>query len=103
MDSDVDLVVVTDAREQYVSDASWLEAAVGGPAELLRTQGWGPLTERRAVLSSGLHIDFGFVPRSWASTTPIDPGTARVVQDGFVPVVDPNGVLARLLGALNAI
>lgn len=102
MDSDVDLVVLTDDWEPYVSNTSWVAAAVGGPADLVRTRRWGPLTERRVALPSGLEVEFGFVPTSWARVHPVDPGTAQVVGAGCLPVVDPESVFARLLAAGTA-
>ena len=74
MGSDVDLVVVTDDKERYLSDDSWVALALDEPAETIRTRDWGPLTERRVSLPSGLDVEFGFVPPSWASTAPVDPG-----------------------------
>ena len=100
--SDVDLVILTDDKERYLSDSSWVRAAVGGPAEILRTQDWGPLTEKRIALPSGLEVEFGFVPPSWALADPVEAGTARVVRGGCSPLVDPNGAFARLLAAVGA-
>ena len=100
--SDVDLVILTDSKERYLSDSSWVPAAVGGPAEILRTQGWGPLTEKRIALPSGLEIEFGFVPRSWAVADPVEDGTARVIRNGCSPLVDPEGAFATLIAAVGA-
>ena len=101
MESDLDLVILTDDRERYLSDGAWVRAALGEPAELIRTQRWGPLTERRVALPSGLEIEFGFVPPGWASVDPVDPGTARVVADGCSPVHDPLGAFTRLIAAVG--
>ena len=79
MDSDVDLVILTDGKERYLADWSWVPAAVGEPAGILRTQDWGPVTDRRIVLPSGLEIEFGFAGRSWALADPVEAGTARVI------------------------
>jgi hypothetical protein len=38
---------------------------------------------------------------SWASTTPLDPGTRRVAQDGLHALLDPEQRLARLLGVVR--
>lgn len=100
MGSDVDLVVLTDDKERYITDDSWVPDAVGEAAQLVRTDDWGPLTERRVVLLSGLEVEFGFVSPSWASVDPVDPGTARVVGDGCSLLVDPEGTLARLDAAV---
>jgi hypothetical protein len=102
MDSDVDFVVLTDDTERYLSDSSWAPAAVGGAVEFIRTQDWGPLTERRIRLPSGLEVEFGFAPRSWASANPVDAGTARIVGDGCSPLIDPEGAFARLIAAVDA-
>ncbi len=102
MDSDIDLVIVTADKARYLSNGSWVGAAVGEPAELVRTQDWGPLKERRLALPSGLEVEFGFVPRSWASSHPVDPGTAQVVRDGCSPLVDPHGAFRRLIAAAAA-
>jgi uncharacterized protein len=59
------------------------------------------LTEVRHRLPSGLEVDVGVVDRAWAATTPVDPGTARVVQDGFVVLHDPAGVLGLLVKAVG--
>ena len=101
MDSDLDVVVLTTHPGQYVADDRWIAAAVGQDASVVRTQEWGPLTERRVRLSSGLEVEFGFVAPSWAAQDPVDPGTARVVRDGFEPLVDEDGMLARLMTAVR--
>jgi predicted nucleotidyltransferase len=102
MDSDLDVVVLTDRLEHYLDADDWVEHAVGERASVIREMEWGPvLTERRLVLRSGLHVEFGFAPLPWASTEPVDAGTARVVRNGFWPLVDPGGVLDELRTALR--
>jgi hypothetical protein len=36
---------------------------------------------------------------AWASVTPLDPGTRRVVTDGLVPLHDPGSLLATVVAA----
>lgn len=38
-----------------------------------------------------------------AATTPVDPGTGRVVRDGFVVLHDPTGVLGALVTAQHLV
>lgn len=99
-DSDVDLVVLTDAVERYCGEDGWIRAALGADAEVVRRRNWGVVTERRVRLRSGLEVEFGLAPPSWASTTPLDRGTAGVVRRGCIPLVDPDGRLARLLASV---
>lgn len=96
-DSDADLVILTIEPRRYLEDEAWVREL--GGLRVVETQAWGPLTERRFVLPSGLEVEAGIVPTSWASTDPIDSGTLGVVRDGFRVVYDPEGLLARLVEA----
>ena len=102
MSSDVDLVVLALDPSAYVNDDSWVESAVGELAPLVRTMTWGTVTERRVRLASGLEVEFGFAPLSWASTAPLDPGSAQVVSGGCQAVTDPDSRLAHLIRAVSA-
>ena len=46
MDSDLDLVVLTVDKERYQTATWWVPEAVGRQGKIVRTQGWGRLTER---------------------------------------------------------
>jgi predicted nucleotidyltransferase len=100
MESDLDVVVLTDGKSDYVDSDDWIEAAVTEAAPVVRRMEWGPwLTERRVRLDSGLEVEFGFAPLSWASTDPVDPGTSDVVRDGCIALYDPDGIVAELLAS----
>jgi len=92
MDSDVDIVVLTDTAE-HANPQTWTRL-LGG--QLIRLQQWGPLTEVRLRRPSGFDVEMGIVPLSWATTTPVDDGTYRVINDGHRIVYDPDGILAAL-------
>jgi hypothetical protein len=100
MSSDVDLVVLTDV-ESYLDSSDWIPSATGQEGRIVRTRRWGPLIERRIRLASGLLVDVGFVPPSWAATDPLDVGTSRVVADGFRILYDPDRVFGRLVAAVH--
>ena len=102
MASDIDLVVLTDDPGPYVATIGWVEPATGRPGSIVRTQSWGPLTERRVQLPTGLLVEYGFAPPSWAGVHPLDEGTAGVVADGFAVLYDPEGLLAGLVAAVAA-
>lgn len=95
MDSDVDIVVLTD-NERYAEAGVWT-GLLGG--EVVRLADWGPLREVRVRRPSGLEVEMGVVPISWADTGPVDSGTRRVVSDGHRIVHDPAGLLNRLSAA----
>lgn len=100
MDSDVDLVVLTTEGANYIEDASWV-SELGG-LRVVNTRLWGPMTERRFVLPSGLEVEVGIAPPSWASTDPVDGGTRRVVADGMSILYDLEGLLVRLADASSS-
>ncbi len=98
-DSDVDIVLLTVSPDHYVESEDWLSAF--GAQVVVRTKRWGVSTERRVTRPSGLEVDVGVVPPTWASVSPVDHGTAGVATDGLVIVYDPDGALARLVHALE--
>ncbi|GAA3375461.1 hypothetical protein GCM10020367_43360 [Streptomyces sannanensis] len=90
-DSDIDLVLLTTDESQY-SDNTWADKLALG--KLIRTQSWGPISERRFATASGLEVEINIGSPDWAQTDPVDPGTRRVVTDGARPLHDPDTVLA---------
>ena len=97
MDSDVDVVLLTEDQKPYLEGDAWLHEL--GGVRLVKTRQWGPLTERRFALCSGLEVELGVAPAYWASADPVDEGTRRVVADGAAVIYDPEGLLARLVVA----
>jgi uncharacterized protein len=96
--SDVDLVVVVD---DPAAVGEGVASALPGDAVDVATREWGPVLERRFRLPSGMEVDVGLAPVSWA-TVPVDAGTARVVSDGFRVLLDPEGLLTRLVREVAA-
>lgn len=101
MDSDVDLVILTRHKERYAAREGWVPVALSEHVEFVRTQEWGPLTERRVRLSTGLEVEFGFADPSWAATEPVDAGTAGVVVGGCLALVDKDGLLGKLIDVVR--
>ena len=99
MDSDVDVVVLTTAKQKYLEDEAWMQEL--GGLRMVRTQDWGPLlTERRFMLPSGLEVEVGIAPPTWAATDPVDPGLVGIVENGGLSVLyDPEGLLEGLIDA----
>ncbi|PRY65462.1 nucleotidyltransferase-like protein [Glaciihabitans tibetensis] len=96
MGSDIDLTILTDDPDR-LADYGWFEVLCPG-ARLIRAVSWGPVQERRMRLRSGLHVDLGIAPISWAAV-PLDAGTRRVLSDGHLTIYD-TGVLASAVAAL---
>jgi predicted nucleotidyltransferase len=98
LDSDLDILLLTDVPNRFTASAEWL-SAFGSPP-LVRREQFGLISERRVRLDSGLDVEFGIGPPQWASTTPIDAGTRRVAQQGLRSLFDPDGLLASLRNTL---
>jgi len=96
-ESDLDIVLLTEKPGAYVEDEGWI--AELGACGIVCTKRWGAIIERRIALPSGLEVEVGIGEPSWASTTPVDPGTRRVASDGMRIVYDPDGLLGALIAA----
>ncbi len=101
MSSDIDLVVLTDDVEAFTANVDWVRAATAQDGQIVRSKKWGPVHERRVELASGLLVEYGFAPASWASTEPLDQGTAAVVAHGFRILYDPEETLWELATAVQ--
>jgi hypothetical protein len=97
--SDVDLIVLTPAPDAYVDDHEWVRAF--GTVESIDTQRWGAVTSLKVRYARGPEVELGITTPAWASTDPVDPGTARVVRDGFRVLFDPTGALGRLVTSVD--
>ena len=94
MDSDVDVVLLTDVPSYYIEHDDWLNELGGG--RLVRTRPWGAITERRFRLPGGLEVEFGVGTPTWATVEGLDDGTRKVVSDGMRILYDPEHLLARV-------
>lgn len=96
MASDVDLMVLTDEPDR-LANSGWFEILRPG-ARLVRAINWGPVRERRMRLRSGLQVELGIAPISWAAV-PLDAGTRRVLSGGHRVIYD-TGVFATAVSTL---
>ncbi len=100
-DSDVDLVALTSDPDSFRLETDWVGAIAWDKADLQVT-GWedkdyGLIWSRHIGLSNGLTVEVGFGPPEWAAIAPADEGTRRVVEDGYSILLDPSGLLNRLV------
>jgi predicted nucleotidyltransferase len=98
MGSDVDLILLTNNPSKRSRGLDWV-VSFDPRAHLIRDQMWGPLRERRVRLRSGLQVELGVVPPSWAAI-PLDLGTEKVLRDGCQILHDPEGILQAALATL---
>lgn len=99
-DSDVDLVVLTRQPDLLLDSTSWL-ATFGHGVDLVRSQDFGLIQERRLRLTDGLEVEVGIGEPDWAATDPPDEGSARVIRDGMCILWDPEQLLADIADAVS--
>ncbi len=97
-DSDIDAAIFCHNPAKYLNDQSWLNRF--GEVTEVRRERWGPVQTVRAFFSNALEVEFNFSTLAWAEI-PVDPGTYRVVSDGFEILYDPTGDLVRLKEAVS--
>jgi hypothetical protein len=100
--SDVDLVILVDEPDTLLVETSWVGAF--GAERSRHREDWGAVQSLRVVygdaddVSAGtVELELGIAAPSWAALDPVDPGTARVVADGWRIVHDPRGLLTALV------
>lgn len=99
-DSDIDLMVLAEDPQSFRDPARL--AAVDWSAAKVRPAKWsdeeyGAVWSRRVRLIPEGEIEISFAGLSWADTSPVDPGTAKVVREGCRILYDPEGLLERLV------
>lgn len=92
VDSDVDLVILSDSPE-HLFDGEWL--AEFGVTESWLREDYGMVQSIRVVYVYGLEVEFGISRPSWANV-PLDPGTRSVVASGCRILYDPKGMLQEV-------
>jgi predicted nucleotidyltransferase len=78
--SDVDLVIIANDPQKYISDSDWTR--VFGVPITKKIEKYGKLISLRVWYESGLEIEYGFTTREWVQS-PLDGGTKRVIDDGM--------------------
>lgn len=96
--SDVDLIVVVDDVEAWVSSSEWIGDF--GQSVSVVDEDWGMVRSRRVQYASGAEVEFGLTTIEWAAV-PLDAGTARVIADGFRILHDPDDLLCAVVRAVE--
>ena len=90
-ESDVDLLFLVENVEGFLSDIRWPQS-LGDPTRT-ETEEWGNVRSIRIWYRDGLEVEFSVALKGWAGL-PLDPGSAQILRDGIVALLDPSGILA---------
>ena len=103
--SDVDLLVLSDCLEGYRRSREWMSeidfARAGHSIKSSNDVSYGTAWSRHIQFHPAGEVELTFAPSAWASVAPIDEATRAIVSDAFRIIVDKDGGLARLVGAVT--
>ena len=80
-DSDVDLVIITEEPEKYITNSEWTR--VFGKPIAKKIEEYGKLTSLRVWYESGLEIEYGFTNREWIVSLHNEDGLNQITNDGL--------------------
>ena len=98
IDSDVDLIIISDDRLKLINETSWL--AQFGNVGSIQLEEYGLVRSLRVHYADGLEVEFGIASRDWCSP-PIDLGTAQVINDGLCSIHDPEDMFKRAIDSVK--
>jgi len=93
-DSDIDLVLLTNAPRTFLEDTNWL-FTFGEPVRQ-ELESWGKVTSIRVWYVEGYEVEFGIAGLDWASN-PSDKGDAQVIKNGIRILYENAGELSHRL------
>jgi hypothetical protein len=91
--SDVDLVILADDPQRFLTDRTWL-GTFGTPAAVSREE-YGNVTSLRVHYQDGLEVEFGFTTVEWADV-PLDQGTREVISGGMRVLFERGPIMSLL-------
>lgn len=93
-DSDIDLVLLVDQPQLYLSDTSWA-GRFGHPLKQ-QVEEYGKVTSLRVWYAGGPEVEFGLAAPDWAAL-PLDAGTNRVLTAGARVLFERKPLVSPLL------
>lgn len=87
-DSDLDVVILAENRVELLENQEFIHKF--GKVARTQTECYGACTSLRVWYKNGWELEFGLVLPSWAAR-PLDQGTRRVLEDGYLVLVDKKG------------
>ncbi len=103
--SDLDVLCIVDDVEGWTRDPGWLRLLLssrGYDATPPEVERHGRATSLRTRPSYRSELELTFAPPGWAATDPCDPGTLGILRGGVRVLLDPDGLLARLIAVAGA-
>lgn len=90
--SDIDIMIITTDEMKYLNDYNWINMIAESSA--VEKENWGMVNTLRCF-SDQTEIEFNICPTEWI-TLPTDPGTERVLRDGYKIIFERNNSLREI-------
>jgi predicted nucleotidyltransferase len=100
LNSDIDLMFFVSSIDAWITNQDWL--ASFGKIKKVKLEDWGVVKTLRTFYDGDHEIEFNITTPAWASITPIEANTFRVISDGSKILHDPRGILANLVSAVSS-
>ena len=106
-ESDIDLMLLCERPLFFRTSTEWLSEIDWGDRRIANwaDKDYGAVWSRHVYLDARhagcVEVEFSFSQPDWACTTPLDPGTQRVVGDGCRILYDPDERLAQLVRVVS--
>ena len=84
----------------WLRELDWL--GVGSAVAEWEDRTYGAVWSRHLSLADGTEVEFSFGSPSWASASPLDAGTRRVLSGGCCVLHDPEGLFGAALREVHA-
>jgi uncharacterized protein len=96
--SDIDLVVLSSNPQQRRRQVRWVRHLFASPLRLCSwyDRDYGAVWSRHVRLRGLPTVELTFARLDWASTAPLDAGTAGVLRGGYQLMVDRDGLLRQV-------
>ena len=98
LDSDVDLVILSDKPDELLRDNRWLLKF--GEIVSNKHGDYGSVQSNHVLYQDGLKVEYGITTLEWTKTNPIDCETYKVVTDGMRILYDPKNAFKHLQDAI---
>lgn len=104
-DSDLDVLIIAQDQGSLRRNQKWIGELKYSDAGFRyvdhESVQYGPVWSAHIKLEPEADLELTFAGENWTSVHPLDPGTRRVVTDGFKILVDKDGVLQSLHNACS--
>jgi len=89
-DSDIDLVLITNNRAQFLDERRWIEQF--GKVDSCELEDYGLVQSLRVFFENGPEVEFGITSLDWVAETELG-STGAILAGGYLVIYDPTNIV----------